>query len=78
MLTFSDFALCRRAGRLPKCLVMAPTRELAKQVEKEFMESAPSKHPGAMSAMSIPPAFKTTVLDVPLQKASLSCIAQTF
>ncbi|GAQ89408.1 DEAD box RNA helicase [Klebsormidium nitens] len=31
-----------RAGRLPKCLVMAPTRELAKQVEKEFMESAPS------------------------------------
>ncbi|KAI9191305.1 hypothetical protein LWI28_006694 [Acer negundo] len=29
-------------GRNPLCLVMAPTRELAKQVEKEFSESAPS------------------------------------
>ncbi|KAL5773090.1 hypothetical protein ACOSP7_012707 [Xanthoceras sorbifolium] len=29
-------------GRNPLCLVMAPTRELAKQVEKEFQESAPS------------------------------------
>ncbi|CAA0833559.1 DEAD-box ATP-dependent RNA helicase 3-chloroplastic [Striga hermonthica] len=30
-----------RRGRLPKVLVLAPTRELAKQVEKEFKESAP-------------------------------------
>lgn len=30
----------RRAGRLPKVLVLAPTRELAKQVEKEIKESA--------------------------------------
>ncbi|KAL9141081.1 hypothetical protein ABFS82_14G079700 [Erythranthe guttata] len=30
-----------RRGRLPKVLVLAPTRELAKQVEKEFMDSAP-------------------------------------
>ncbi|KAL2513841.1 DEAD-box ATP-dependent RNA helicase 3 [Forsythia ovata] len=29
-----------RRGRLPKVLVLAPTRELAKQVEKEFKESA--------------------------------------
>ncbi|KAL2491050.1 DEAD-box ATP-dependent RNA helicase 3 [Abeliophyllum distichum] len=29
-----------RWGRLPKVLVLAPTRELAKQVEKEFKESA--------------------------------------
>ncbi|KAF8086026.1 hypothetical protein N665_0639s0034 [Sinapis alba] len=29
-------------GRNPLCLVMAPTRELARQVEKEFRESAPS------------------------------------
>ncbi|XVE83629.1 hypothetical protein DITRI_Ditri16bG0102400 [Diplodiscus trichospermus] len=29
-------------GRNPLCLVLAPTRELAKQVEKEFHESAPS------------------------------------
>ncbi|XP_044505722.1 DEAD-box ATP-dependent RNA helicase 53, mitochondrial-like [Mangifera indica] len=28
-------------GRNPLCLVLAPTRELAKQVEKEFQESAP-------------------------------------
>ncbi|KAK8716446.1 hypothetical protein V6N13_043755 [Hibiscus sabdariffa] len=28
-------------GRNPLCLVLAPTRELAKQVEKEFHESAP-------------------------------------
>lgn len=31
-----------RRGRNPLCLVLAPTRELAKQVEKEFYESAPS------------------------------------
>ncbi|KAK6119075.1 hypothetical protein DH2020_047193 [Rehmannia glutinosa] len=30
-----------RRGRLPKVLVLAPTRELAKQVEKEISESAP-------------------------------------
>ncbi|XP_031282105.1 DEAD-box ATP-dependent RNA helicase 53, mitochondrial-like [Pistacia vera] len=28
-------------GRNPLCLVLAPTRELAKQVDKEFQESAP-------------------------------------
>ncbi|KAK7337626.1 hypothetical protein VNO77_18209 [Canavalia gladiata] len=31
----------RRSGRLPRVLVLAPTRELAKQVEKELKESAP-------------------------------------
>ncbi|CAN1256497.1 DEAD-box ATP-dependent RNA helicase 53, mitochondrial [Linum perenne] len=31
-----------RRGRNPLALVMAPTRELARQVEKEFRESAPS------------------------------------
>ncbi|WCJ26807.1 DEAD-box ATP-dependent RNA helicase 3 chloroplastic [Euphorbia peplus] len=31
----------RRTGRLPRVLVLAPTRELARQVEKEIMESAP-------------------------------------
>ncbi|CAK7340399.1 unnamed protein product [Dovyalis caffra] len=31
----------RRTGRLPKLLVLAPTRELAKQVEREIKESAP-------------------------------------
>eukprot|EP00252_Welwitschia_mirabilis_P023860 TRINITY_DN6866_c0_g1_i1.p1 TRINITY_DN6866_c0_g1~~TRINITY_DN6866_c0_g1_i1.p1 ORF type:complete len:755 (+),score=154.71 TRINITY_DN6866_c0_g1_i1:431-2695(+) len=30
----------RRSRRLPRVLVLAPTRELAKQVEKEFQESA--------------------------------------
>ncbi|XP_017419020.1 DEAD-box ATP-dependent RNA helicase 3, chloroplastic isoform X2 [Vigna angularis] len=30
-----------RSGRLPRVLVLAPTRELAKQVEKEIKESAP-------------------------------------
>lgn len=39
-LTNVSLYLCRR-GRLPKVLVLAPTRELAKQVEKEFKESAP-------------------------------------
>ncbi|KAG2306586.1 hypothetical protein Bca52824_026334 [Brassica carinata] len=29
-------------GKNPLCLVLAPTRELARQVEKEFRESAPS------------------------------------
>ncbi|XP_068662654.1 DEAD-box ATP-dependent RNA helicase 3, chloroplastic-like [Aristolochia californica] len=33
--------LSRRSGRLPRFLVLAPTRELAKQVEKEIKESAP-------------------------------------
>ncbi|OAY71440.1 DEAD-box ATP-dependent RNA helicase 3, chloroplastic [Ananas comosus] len=32
----------RRLGRLPRALVLAPTRELAKQVEKEIKESAPN------------------------------------
>ncbi|XP_052194443.1 DEAD-box ATP-dependent RNA helicase 3, chloroplastic [Diospyros lotus] len=31
----------QRCGRLPRMLVLAPTRELAKQVEKEIKESAP-------------------------------------
>lgn len=31
----------RRSGRHPRFLVLAPTRELAKQVEKEIKESAP-------------------------------------
>ncbi|XP_027348827.1 DEAD-box ATP-dependent RNA helicase 3, chloroplastic isoform X2 [Abrus precatorius] len=31
----------RRSGRLPRVLVLAPTRELAKQVEREIKESAP-------------------------------------
>nr|ALC74590.1 DEAD-box ATP-dependent RNA helicase 3-like protein [Morus alba] len=31
----------RRSSRLPRGLVLAPTRELAKQVEKEIKESAP-------------------------------------
>ncbi|KAG6728898.1 hypothetical protein I3842_01G000200 [Carya illinoinensis] len=31
----------RQSGRLPRVLVLAPTRELAKQVEKEIKESAP-------------------------------------
>ncbi|XP_042518418.1 DEAD-box ATP-dependent RNA helicase 3, chloroplastic-like [Macadamia integrifolia] len=33
--------LSRRFGCLPRVLVLAPTRELAKQVEKEIKESAP-------------------------------------
>ncbi|KAG2278536.1 hypothetical protein Bca52824_061091 [Brassica carinata] len=36
-----DYSEFRRSGRLPKFLVLAPTRELAKQVEKEIKESAP-------------------------------------
>ena len=32
----------RRVVRNPRSLVLAPTRELAKQVEREFMESAPN------------------------------------
>ncbi|KFK26417.1 hypothetical protein AALP_AA8G245800 [Arabis alpina] len=36
-----DYSAFRRSGRLPKFLVLAPTRELAKQVEKEIKESAP-------------------------------------
>ncbi|KAK2966183.1 hypothetical protein RJ640_008749 [Escallonia rubra] len=31
----------RRSGRLPRVLVLAPTRELARQVENEIKESAP-------------------------------------
>ncbi|CAM6007903.1 unnamed protein product [Sphagnum balticum] len=33
--------IVRRPGRAPRALVLAPTRELAKQVEREFMETAP-------------------------------------
>ncbi|KAF8387572.1 hypothetical protein HHK36_026226 [Tetracentron sinense] len=34
-------SLSRRTGHLPRVLVLAPTRELAKQVEKEIKDSAP-------------------------------------
>ncbi|XP_044480821.1 DEAD-box ATP-dependent RNA helicase 3, chloroplastic-like isoform X6 [Mangifera indica] len=37
----ADQAPSLSRGRLPKVLVLAPTRELAKQVEKEIKESAP-------------------------------------
>ncbi|KAJ4969345.1 hypothetical protein NE237_016046 [Protea cynaroides] len=42
-LTVDDegLSLSRRLGCLPRLLVLAPTRELAKQVEKEIKESAP-------------------------------------
>ncbi|KAJ4840949.1 DEAD-box ATP-dependent RNA helicase 3, chloroplastic [Turnera subulata] len=40
-LTESDQASSPRRGRVPRVLVLAPTRELAKQVEKEIQESAP-------------------------------------
>ncbi|MQL95025.1 hypothetical protein Taro_027700 [Colocasia esculenta] len=41
-LTFDDEGkIIPRRGRLPRVLVLAPTRELAKQVEKEIKESAP-------------------------------------
>ncbi|EIE18444.1 DEAD-domain-containing protein [Coccomyxa subellipsoidea C-169] len=33
-------------GRSPRCIILAPTRELAKQVEKEFQESAPGLNVG--------------------------------
>ena len=29
-------------GRLPRCIVLAPTRELAQQVEREFEGAAPT------------------------------------
>ncbi|XP_031247384.1 DEAD-box ATP-dependent RNA helicase 3, chloroplastic isoform X2 [Pistacia vera] len=37
----ADKAPSFRRGQLPKVLVLAPTREMAKQVEKELRESAP-------------------------------------
>ncbi|KAK4802477.1 hypothetical protein SAY86_000680 [Trapa natans] len=40
-LTEDDPQRITRRGRLPRVLVLAPTRELAKQVEKEIKESAP-------------------------------------
>lgn len=41
MISFSTFPVLCRCGKNPLALVMAPTRELARQVEKEFRESAP-------------------------------------
>ena len=29
-------------GRAPRCIILAPTRELAQQVQREFAEAAPS------------------------------------
>lgn len=37
----SFYFMSFRRGRLPRVLVLAPTRELARQVEKEIKESAP-------------------------------------
>lgn len=36
-----DLVNSRRSGRFPRVLVLAPTRELAKQVDKEIKDSAP-------------------------------------
>lgn len=36
-----DLVDFRRSGRFPRVLVLAPTRELAKQVDKEIKDSAP-------------------------------------
>eukprot|EP01026_Neomeris_dumetosa_P030857 TRINITY_DN2457_c0_g1_i6.p1 TRINITY_DN2457_c0_g1~~TRINITY_DN2457_c0_g1_i6.p1 ORF type:complete len:844 (-),score=204.54 TRINITY_DN2457_c0_g1_i6:424-2955(-) len=36
----------KRKGRTPRCLVLTPTRELAKQVEEEFQSAAPSLNMG--------------------------------
>jgi ATP-dependent RNA helicase DDX21 len=45
----------QRRGRLPRCIILAPTRELAKQVEKEFQDSAPGLTVGCYyGGMSIP------------------------
>jgi ATP-dependent RNA helicase DDX21 len=38
---FPWYGVFSHIGRTPRALVLAPTRELAKQVEREFMESAP-------------------------------------
>ena len=35
-----------RRGRPPRCIIMAPTRELAKQVEREFQGAAPGLRTG--------------------------------
>ena len=32
----------QQRGRLPRCIVLAPTRELAQQVEREFEGAAPT------------------------------------
>ncbi len=32
----------QQRGRLPRCIVLAPTRELAQQVEREFNGAAPT------------------------------------
>lgn len=36
-----------RSGRAPRCLVLAPTRELAQQVQREFQTAAPTLSCGA-------------------------------
>ncbi|CAF1903251.1 unnamed protein product [Brassica napus] len=40
--SYSNPLMCSRRGKNRLCLVLAPTRELARQVEKEFREFASS------------------------------------
>lgn len=42
LLEMRDNGALSGRGRAPKCLVLAPTRELAKQVEREILETAPN------------------------------------
>ena len=42
-------------GRAPRCIVLAPTRELAKQVEREFQASGPGLSLGCFYGGVSPP-----------------------
>ena len=46
-----------RSGRVPRCIVLAPTRELAKQVEREFQESSPGLKVGCFYGGKTCPAL---------------------
>ena len=61
--------------RSPGCIVLAPTRELAKQVEREFAATGPTLRTACVYGGMFPPVMFLPAQDMPshVSRLLLSC-----